>query len=223
MQTELPSLKTAMSVQDLDRIRFVARHFEDLQGLRAGVPMGVALIGFALGEALSGTPRFVCIAAFGGGALWLRLGSGAYYRRTFGEVERPSRRGTFLGTRRENLQMTLRGLLGILLFVAALGTESRGGCPFYPIGGWALLDDWLRREQPPSQAYLPVLASVCCALAAASRSPSSILPVLTRPGIAISVVALAYVAAGLLDHRLLVQTMGLHGVPAAEASPEEER
>ena len=37
-----------MDSQELDRIRFVSRHFKDLQGLRFGLPEGLAFVGVSL-------------------------------------------------------------------------------------------------------------------------------------------------------------------------------
>lgn len=64
----------------LDRIRFVTRHFNDLQGLRYGVPLGLITLAWT-GPALL---RSVLLLA----ALLLFLGARRYYRSTFGEVER---------------------------------------------------------------------------------------------------------------------------------------
>ena len=70
-----------METRDLDRIRFITRHFNDLQGLRYGVPLGLITLG------LGGTTllRVVLFPV----ALLLLLGAKRYYRNTFGEVERP--------------------------------------------------------------------------------------------------------------------------------------
>lgn len=69
-----------METPNLDRIRFVTEHFNDLQGLRFGVPLGV--ITLSLGATMF--PRMVLFV----GALLLALSAKRYYRR-FGEVERP--------------------------------------------------------------------------------------------------------------------------------------
>ena len=78
-----------METRDLDRIRFVTRHFNDLQGLRYWVPLGLITL------SAGGTPyfdnrRFVILrAALFVGAFLLMLIARRYYRNTFGEVERP--------------------------------------------------------------------------------------------------------------------------------------
>jgi hypothetical protein len=65
--------------RELERIRFVTRHFNDLQGLRYGVPLGLVLLGW-------GSPGLLR-AGLLLGAFLLILGAKRYYRRTFGEVE----------------------------------------------------------------------------------------------------------------------------------------
>jgi hypothetical protein len=68
-----------METPDLERIRFITRHFNDLQGLRYGVPLGLILLSW-------GGPLLLR-AAGAVGALALALGARRYYRRTFGAVE----------------------------------------------------------------------------------------------------------------------------------------
>jgi hypothetical protein len=68
-----------METPDLERIRFITRHFNDLQGLRYGVPLGLILLSWESPPLLR--------AAGVVGALALALGARRYYRRTFGAVE----------------------------------------------------------------------------------------------------------------------------------------
>jgi hypothetical protein len=67
-----------METPDLERIRFTAQHFNDLQGLRYGVPLGLITLGWG-----GTTPLRI---VFFLGALLLLFGARRYYRR-FGEVE----------------------------------------------------------------------------------------------------------------------------------------
>jgi hypothetical protein len=76
-----PSKGAEMETRDLDRIRFITRHFNDLQGLRYGVPLGLITLSLG-GTTLLRTASFL-------GAFLLLLGAKRYYRNTFGEVERP--------------------------------------------------------------------------------------------------------------------------------------
>jgi hypothetical protein len=69
-----------MEPRDLERIRFTTQHFNDLQGLRYGVPLGLITLG------LGGPALFQ--AGFFLGAILLMLGARRYYRQTFGAVER---------------------------------------------------------------------------------------------------------------------------------------
>lgn len=76
-----------MTARDLDRIRFVTRHFTGLQGLRFAVPLG--LITLSGGGTTYFTNRWFLLlraALFAGGVL-LALAASRYYRRTFGEVD----------------------------------------------------------------------------------------------------------------------------------------
>lgn len=78
-----------MQTRDLDRVRFVTRHFNDLQGLRYWVPLGMITLS-AGGTTYFDNPRFVLLrAALFLGAFLLMLIAKRYYRNTFGEVERP--------------------------------------------------------------------------------------------------------------------------------------
>jgi hypothetical protein len=69
-----------MKTQDLDRIRFVTRHFNDLQGLRYWVPLGLVTLGL-------GGPALLRVVSILGAGL-LMLGAKRYYGTTFGRVER---------------------------------------------------------------------------------------------------------------------------------------
>ena len=69
-----------MELRNLERIRFVTRYFNDLQGLKHLVPLGLVFLGTA-GPAWLTAVSFV-------GALLLAFGARRYYN-TFGEVEPP--------------------------------------------------------------------------------------------------------------------------------------
>jgi hypothetical protein len=75
-----------MKPQDLDRIRFVTCHFNDLQGLRWSVPLGLITL------AIGGTIHFAGWASFllgpiAAGAFLLKSVAKRYYSHTFGAVE----------------------------------------------------------------------------------------------------------------------------------------
>jgi hypothetical protein len=76
-------------MQDLDRIRFVTRHFHELRGLSQQVPSGMFILGegaiyFVHSPALSWLLLFFQIAL----PIGVLLLSSSYYQRTFGQVER---------------------------------------------------------------------------------------------------------------------------------------
>src|SRR5947209_740093 len=76
-----------METGKLDRIRFVTRHFNDLQGLRYWVPLGMITLSIG-GTTYFGNPQFLILrAVLFLGALLVALGASWYYSRTFGEVE----------------------------------------------------------------------------------------------------------------------------------------
>ena len=78
-----------METRELERIRFTTRHFNDLQGLRYGVPFGLIALGGGLSLLGWGGPmdlRAVGLAA----AFGLMLGAKRYYRSAFGAVEQPA-------------------------------------------------------------------------------------------------------------------------------------
>jgi hypothetical protein len=84
-----------MTDRDLDRIRFVTRHFNDLQGLRLLVPLGLLQIASGMTGGFAKVTRLlpwtlalqVAAAAV---ALFLMLRAGSHYR-SYGHVE-PQRR-----------------------------------------------------------------------------------------------------------------------------------
>ena len=76
-----------MTAQSLDRIQFVARHFNDLQGLRYGVPLGLITLSVGGTTYFSNRPFLLLRIVLFFGGLLLLLGSGRYYRRTFGRAE----------------------------------------------------------------------------------------------------------------------------------------
>ena len=74
-----------MEIQKLERIRFATRHFNDLQGLRYEVPLG--LITLSCGIVTSHiASRWVAVVLLLG-AFLLRVNAKRYYWMTFGEVQ----------------------------------------------------------------------------------------------------------------------------------------
>lgn len=77
-----------MKPENLDRIQFVTRHFNELQGLRCMVPLGLITLGAGLAAAFPSIPLLLLYGVVTVGALLLLTRSRSYYRTTFGEVER---------------------------------------------------------------------------------------------------------------------------------------
>lgn len=73
--------------RELDRIHFVTRHFNDLQGLRYWVPLGLITLSVG-GTTYFSSPWMTLLRALlFSGACLLVFGARRYYRNTFGEVE----------------------------------------------------------------------------------------------------------------------------------------
>jgi hypothetical protein len=77
-----------MQTRDLDRIRFITRHFNGLQGLRYGVPVGLLTLSVGGTTYFANRSWVLLRAGLFLGAFLLAFGARRYYRRTFGEVER---------------------------------------------------------------------------------------------------------------------------------------
>ena len=77
-----------MENRDLDRVRFVTRHFNDLQGLRYWVPVGLVTLSIGGTTWFDNRPLVLFRAALFLGGVLLMLGARWYYRHAFGEVER---------------------------------------------------------------------------------------------------------------------------------------
>jgi hypothetical protein len=74
-----------METRDLDRIRFVTRHFNDLQGLRYWVPLGLVMLSWGVfASPFAARPPVAALCLM---AVLLMLGARRRYRTVFGEVE----------------------------------------------------------------------------------------------------------------------------------------
>jgi hypothetical protein len=76
-----------METGTLDRIRFVTRHFNDLQGLRYWVPLGLLTLSVGGTTYFANLPFVILRFVFFLGAVLLAFGARRYYRNAFGEVE----------------------------------------------------------------------------------------------------------------------------------------
>jgi len=75
-----------MDTDALDHIRFATRHFNDLQGLRYAVPVGLLTLGLGGVLHFAGWPAFLLVPV-AAAALLLAIAAGRHYRRAYGEVQ----------------------------------------------------------------------------------------------------------------------------------------
>lgn len=191
----------AQAGPDLERIRFLTRNFRLLQGLRIKVPMGLLLM--AAGTAnLGAIPLYVTIllASF---ALFRSPVAEAYYRRRFGEVERPDRR--FLtATRPWALLAAVAFLYGN---VAWLLTAPHNARPVYVFCGVVLIWLWLETGRSRNLHYYPLLGSIILAAGAPNATLGYLFPAMATFMAASISTGAVIVVIGLLDHRQLVVGM----------------
>jgi hypothetical protein len=207
-----------MKPRDLDRIGFVTRHFTELQGLRARVPLGLMM---ASGGLFGVSPRLILLLPYLGilaGAVFLVFRLKSYYRDTFGEVERPARRPVnrweefwYLG-----VPIAAGGVLLLVTFLAGDSTHDslmRLRCVVYSVGFFAI---WFQREHRLSDGHYLVPGLVFLGLAAPGKSSAFLFPALVNSSMAQILCGAALILAGLLDHRQLVRSLGPAGAPAPE-------
>jgi len=222
-----------MDTQHLDQIRFVARHYQDLQGLRNLVPTGLCAIGIGvsfLRPASLLDPRafvvsiaefFLCLA-IGVGGLRLWLSAKSYYRRAFGEVERRPVSQVLLNS------VVELGVTVVLFYLAFRAVVSFGTVrsTFIAYGSW-LLGRWVWMEGRLSQAHYLVLGALLVGIGAPGPLSAFFRTDLASRGIAQILCGTALVLAGLVDHQQLVRIMGQLPAPSREseaaASTEVER
>jgi hypothetical protein len=76
-----------MTTRDVDRIRFVTQHFNDLQGFRFLVPLGLIVLSLGGTTYFDNRPLVILRVLLCLAGILLMLGSRRYYRDRFGEVE----------------------------------------------------------------------------------------------------------------------------------------
>ncbi len=189
-----------MNVQGIDRIRFVTRYFNELQGLGKMVPLGLTLMLVGASDLFPSLSILLLLTSLGFLAFALRIGP--YYRRTFGVVEQPPAGlpsiyrpagPAPLAISRQPAKRTILTLilLGCSLFlilrvIAALTTESYGGHlvafgqMMYISYGFGFAGIWLRRERHLSQSYYLVFGALLLGLAVLGASLSLFPSVLSR-------------------------------------------
>src|SRR5215210_26593 len=83
-----------MDTRDLDRIRFVTRHFNDLQGFRYWVPLGLLTLSVGGTTYFDNLPLVALRALLFLGAVLVAFGARRYYRNTFGQIDHQAVRPT---------------------------------------------------------------------------------------------------------------------------------
>jgi len=196
-----------MNPEDLARIRFVARNFRSLQGLERMVPVGLVILGVGL-LGPNASPFFLWLVLLAFGTFLLMRRSRRYYLARFGEVESQPRR----------LGDTLLSLAPMLLVIALDELGKRGLYPrdltVYPLFGLLFLWCFFSLSgqpftRPYGRHYLGLGALFLgLAVVTPARSLVALLPGLYRPDFGYILGGLAWILAGLLDHQLLVRSLG---------------
>jgi|HubBroStandDraft_3_1064219.scaffolds.fasta_scaffold09402_6 hypothetical protein len=212
-----------MDTQDVERIRFVTRHFKGLRGLADRFPRGLMLVVMGLSnlllEQLTGNQSkgmvVVVATAMFGGCYFLMRRARSYYRQRFGEVEQRiganplALSSLFIAAPADTPERVLasrRRLRGAIVAAFALGTLLFFGAAGFSratTGRYLLLfcgveqaAIWLARDRHRSQLHHLALGALL--LACAVPGPS-------RDGSWQVLAGACWMLAGLLDHRQLVR------------------
>jgi hypothetical protein len=189
--------------QRIDRIRFVTRHFNELQGLRAKVPCGLILMSLGWTDFFSGVPLAITILNLLVilVTVVVILSVGPYYRRAFGEAKQQP---WLTDAMRNAVIPILLGCALILVLRAFLPTatltiDHHGGYfvdlshkPILPhswpeqrsffgqamcaLFGSCFLGIWLRRERRLSQSYYLAFGALLLELAVLGAILALVLP-----------------------------------------------
>jgi hypothetical protein len=207
-----PPHVVAQAGPDLERIRFLTRNFRLLQGLRIKVPMGLLLM--AAGTANFGAfPLYATflIATF---AIFRSAMAEAFYRRRFGEVERPDRRFVTV-TRPWALIAAVVFLYGNVAWLIAAPHNAR---PVYVFCGVVLIWLWLETGRSRYLYYYPLLGSLILAAGAPNATFGYLFPAMATFRAASIFAGAVIVVVGLLDHRQLA--VGMPRLPRAAEDHE---
>lgn len=220
-----------MEIRALERIRFVTRHFGELQGLRRLVPVGLLALSGAVLLSLPNWPLMLVPAA---AAFLLFFRAGRYYQENFGEAEPVAELYSLVLTAEGpawRLQPTLPAVPRFLLiggltcavFIlfqlllwppwVTIGSEVVywSGDPamtrtmliqmLYGLCGLFFLGTWWLRERRLSQGHYLGIGLVLSML-------PWLAPAAVHLGTALLICGSSLVVAGLLDHLQLVQVLG---------------
>lgn len=199
-------------MQDAERSRYVEDNQVRLQGLRYA-PYGAMIVLMCLLSASTGRPEgFFDVNLLRDGSLLglmlaatvLSVRAGSWYERRFGRVVRPGRRGS--SVRRPGLVILLVLALGVFLTPSA--KEDLGGVGLGVLSGLLLVSvvlllPWSDRSR--FTFHWPILTAL--GLLASLLPLLGVIPT-TDPSLAPLPVGLVLFVGSLLDHLLLVRTLG---------------
>ena len=182
-------------IDELERIRFVVAHFNQLQGLR-GVAVGVSYVAvfgptLAMAGPAPGDRAWMIAfpALFVVLVPWM-LALDRYYKREFGRLVGP------VGSDRTWM------LWSATIGVAAIAGPSKASL-FIALAAWSL---WaVIRDWPHRRHYLIDIAA--CLVALTAFAPTSGLNEMGAVMAGFAIIGVPFVITGFLDHRLLVTTM----------------
>jgi hypothetical protein len=206
----------AMNPEDLDRILFITRRFQQLQGLRWMVPVGLVTLSVGLGSAFLPSYPALLLAVLAG-AIFLSLRSRAYYLERFGKVEPrhlPMREQIVIGAAVLAVYglepLTKRGLYPLELILYA------GLAMLFLVPGFGVLGEAQR-----DQTHYLLLGALFLLLALPSRAVQALFPWRARTGVDFMLCGTALILAGLLDHRFLVRNLEGLGASLSAGTPQE--
>lgn len=236
-----------MNPKDLDRIRFVTRHYGALQGLRGMVPIGLIGLMCGLDSTVSrnssravDVPVLLLQVAALAAAMFLTFGTKSYYARRFGEVERQPANWPYPFSALSPAGAALRGdsfaaprRQVMLAFALALAVPAGAYAahpspvlmarPFYLVYGLIFVCTWIWRGSRGCQVHYLLLGVLLLGLAAPGSHTGFLMPGLAKLESSLIVGGTCLILAGLLDHRLLVRTMGrLAAEPLASAAAPQQ-
>jgi hypothetical protein len=201
--------KTHSLHQELERIQFVASHYNEILGLRA-LPLAVALLAIPVvtGSLVTGIAYTVVVSTLPlvlVGAVVLGVRANRSYRRRFGRVE-PRRKPW---TQRALLLMGALLVLGAALTPQILGWEE--ALPFSP--SWGIFWAWVLTYSLLKLRFVPHYTVLACVGLVLALAPLGMLeglsghPFSTDDWGLFTMGGLMLILAW-LDHRFLTRTLG---------------
>jgi hypothetical protein len=212
MQMPRPSPQAhAQTGLDLERVRFLTRNFKLLQGLRIKVPVGLFLVATGVAELVGF--RWQSIFLVPVFVLARSAMPAVYYRRRFGEVERPDRR-FFTVTNPWALVAAVMFVLGSFEWLVTAPSVR----PIYVLCGVILIWLWFEMGHCHYLYYYPLLGALVLAVAAPNATFGYLFPNMESLETAAIFTGTMVVLVGLLDHRQLV--VGMQPLPQTAEDDE---